>query len=146
MYLITQLPAELNDDILVIIDIDFELSMQWAIRFKRYWAASKIYTNLIKEDVNTYYKYFGGDLFGYDSDICDICESDFIKIIHYLDIDIKNIILYSASKHGYSTVVELLLADKRLNDISVFDYSITSASRHGHDKVVSLLLVFDYTF
>mgnify|MGYP003439498666 FL=1 len=51
-----------------------------------------------------------------------------------------NLAIRTASSHGYSKAVELLLADPRVDPTVEYNYAIRFASFQGHVKVVKLLL------
>ena len=100
-----------------------------AILVKRFWAAGRLYSNIIK----------GRRI---SNNLPNICESDLKQIIHYLDNNIKYIVLYYASENGYSTVVELLL---KVKDVYVhINNSICIATHNGYFDVVKLLLSYPH--
>ena len=114
MFPIASLPQELNDDILIIIG-----TVDLAVQYKRFWAASKICETMMITESNVI---------------------NFTNIIPYMTLEKKNKILKTASIYGYSTIVELLLKDPRVDPSISGNFAIQVASKKGHDKVVSLLL------
>ena len=98
VYLISLLPVEINDDILIILDT-FDL----AIVNKRFWAASKLFDiEIINRDVNML-------------NSPKISECDLMNIINYFSIDVKSNVFKYACKNGYDKIVRLLIADPRVD-------------------------------
>ena len=97
VYLIYSLPTELNDDLLITIG-----TVDLAIFFKRYWAASKIYT----------------------TPPTSTSQDTFMNIIRYLSVEKKNILLTYAATNGYTQVTKLLLLDPQVDPSTIDIYSI----------------------
>ena len=114
MYLITLLPTEINDDIIVLLN-NFDLALQ----FKRFWAASQLYSEDIHEELS---------------------QDDLMNIIHFLDVEKKSIIFKYASIVGHTEIVKMLLGDPRIDPSTNNNCAIRKASKYGHIQVVKLLL------
>ena len=116
MYLIYLLPQEINDEILITIG-NFDLAMQFAISFKRFWAASQLYNCEM-----------------------DISQEILMNLICYFDVNTKNDIVVVASKNGYDKIVKILLSDSRIDPSANNNAAIRWASQFGRKAVVELLL------
>ena len=114
MFLIASLPQELNDDILIIIG-----TVDLAVQYKRFWAASKICDVMMIDESNII---------------------NFIKIIPYMTLEEKNKILEIVSMFGNDINMQLLLETCRI-DPSINDNKVIRlASRYQNTMVVKLLL------
>ena len=125
VYLISLLPTEINDNILLILDT-FDL----AVVHKRFWVASKLFDiEIIKSDANHLHISHP-----------KVSECDLMNIINYFSIDtISNVFKY-ACKMGYSMIVKKLLADPRVDPSTADNFAICRASYHGKEDVKQLLL------
>ena len=118
MYLIYLLPVELNDNILIHI-ADFDL----AIKFHRFWVASKLFNFNTKNKVP---------------------ESVLMNLTLYFTVEKKNNLLFYASVLGYCKVIRLLLRYPKVDPLTLSpngDESIHLASMFGKENVVALLLL-----
>ena len=131
MYLVKALPTELNDDILLCMhDIgNFDL----AIQYKRFWVAGKLYD---------------------DTDFDELSEDVLMKIVHFLSVEKKGVLLPSVAIMGYSGVLAMILSDPRVDPSQNENKAIIWASESCNEVVVKLLLddnrfqmdVDDHTF
>ena len=114
VYLIYSLPTELNDDLLITIG-----TVDLAIFFKRYWAASKIYT----------------------TPPTSTSQDTFMNIIRYLSVEKKNILLTYAATNGYTKVVRKLLLDPQIDPSTIDIYSIWVNSLKCKDTIDTIKLL-----
>ena len=115
MYLITLLPYEINDDILLLLG-NFDL----AVLYKRFWVASQLISDIEQID--------------------QMDENDSTNIIPFLDIEKKNVLFFYTIEHGHDKVVKFLLADPRVDPSVEDNWPIRMASYNGNFTTVKLLL------
>ena len=119
VYLIKSLPSELNDDIIILLN-----TVDLALQFERFWAASKIYSAASAASAAKVH----------------VPEEILMKIVKYLPHKEKEYVFRCAVFYGFVKVVNMLLADPSIDDKDIFDFAIYWASRKGNSKVVQLLL------
>ena len=110
MYLISSLPVELNDNILI-----FLQNFYLAVQFQRFWAAGQLYNK--------------------DSGMSKVPE----YIVPYLTMDKKYNMLREASGSRFD-IVKLLLLDPRIDPSVQDNLVFCEASIYGNFDVVKLLL------